>query len=115
MEIIYHRGTATAAQIHRDMEDAPTYTTVRGLLRVLLAKSHVEIERDGARYVYRPTVAKSSAAASMLSHVVHTFFGGSPSKAMTALLGSQEIHLGEEDIERLQLLLAAHEERMKNP
>src|ERR1041384_7929555 len=55
MDIVYRRGSATAAEIHAEMEDAPTYTTVRGLLRILAEKGRLAIGKDGARYVYRPT------------------------------------------------------------
>src|SRR5437588_7935607 len=88
LEILYHAGRATAAEIHAQIPDAPTYTTVRGLLRILEAKGHIEHVQDGPRYVYAPVTPKTQAGTSMLSHVVRTFFDGSPSRAMASLLGS---------------------------
>jgi predicted transcriptional regulator len=115
MDIIYRRGAATAAEVRAEMDDAPTYTTVRGLLRILAAKGHVEIGRDGARYVYRPTLPTRSAGETMLSHVVETFFGGSAAQAMSALLGGSEIRLGKEEINTLQRLIDQHEAKEEKP
>ena len=111
MDIVYRRGSATAAEIHSELDDPPTYTTVRGLLRILVEKGRLAIGKDGARYVYRPTVAKDMAGESMLAHVVQTFFGGSASEAMSALLGASTVDLGRDEIDRLQRLLDEHEMR----
>lgn len=113
MDIVYRRGSATAAEIHEEMEDAPTYTTVRGLLRILAAKGRLAIAKEGARYVYRPTVAKDMAGETTLAHVVQTFFGGSASQAVSALLGAPSVELGKDEIERLQRLLDDYEAREK--
>ena len=105
LDVIYALGRATAAEVQERMPDAPTYTTVRGLLRVLESKGHVRHEDDGGRYVYIPTLTKQRAAKSALRHVVETFFDGSPSRAMAALLGGQR-DVGEEEIARLEELIA---------
>src|SRR5437773_8042312 len=85
MDILFRLGEATASEIWKQMPDPPTYTTTRGLLRVLERKGHVVHQKDGVRYVYRPIARKSETGASMLAHVVRTFFDGSPSRAMAAL------------------------------
>jgi predicted transcriptional regulator len=104
VDILYRAGRATAAEIHEQLDDAPTYTTVRGLLRVLEAKGHIAHEEEGVRYVYFPRAPKKSAGASMLAHVVRTFFDGSPSEAMAALLGSTK-NVSDEEMERLTKLV----------
>jgi predicted transcriptional regulator len=104
LDVIYHLGRATASEVLERLPDAPTYTTVRGLLRVLESKGHVRHEEDGARYVYIPTMTKQRAAKSALKHVVQTFFDGSPSSAMAALLGGERA-LSTEEIDRLAALV----------
>jgi BlaI family penicillinase repressor len=104
LDVIYHLGRATASEVLARMPDAPTYTTVRGLLRVLESKGHVRHEDDGGRYVYIPTMTKQRAAKSALKHVVQTFFDGSPSNAMAALLGGER-SLSEDEIDRLAELV----------
>jgi predicted transcriptional regulator len=105
LDVVYELGRATAAEVLERMPDAPTYTTVRGLLRILEEKGHLRHEDEGGRYVYFPTLNKQRAAKSALKHVVHTFFDGSPSRAMAALLGSQR-EVSEEEIARLEELIA---------
>ena len=109
LDVIYHLGKATAAEVLERMADAPTYTTVRGLLRVLEAKGHVRHEDEGGRYVYYPTLTKQHAAKSAIKHVVSTFFDGSPSRAMAALLGAER-KLSAEELEALAALV----ERARN-
>jgi BlaI family transcriptional regulator, penicillinase repressor len=104
LELIYRLGSATASEVLAQMSDAPTYTTVRGLLRVLETKGHVRHEDDGGKYVYYPTMAKQRAAKSVIRHVVSTFFDGSPSQAMAALLGGEK-SLSEDELAQLAELV----------
>ena len=41
MEIVYRLGEATAAQIHEQIEDPPSYSAIRALLRILVEKQHL--------------------------------------------------------------------------
>jgi predicted transcriptional regulator len=104
VEILYRAGRATAHEIAEQMPDAPTYTTVRGLLRILEQKGHIAHEEEGVRYVYFPRAPKKATGASMLSHVVRTFFDNSPSQAMAALLGSSK-KLTDDEVEQLAKLV----------
>src|SRR5215212_9733462 len=104
LDVIYELGRATAAEVLERMPDAPTYTTVRGLLRILEAKGHLRHEDDGGRYVYIPTMTKQRAAKSAIRHIVQTFFDGSPSSAIAALLGNER-SLSEDEIHRLAELV----------
>ena len=106
MDVVYRLGEATAADVHAALEDAPTYTAVRGLLRVLVEKGHLRHERQGRRYVYRPALARATAGMRSIAHVVQTFFGGSPSDALAALLGSERNRISDDEFERLAALVA---------
>ena len=112
MEILFRAGRATAAEIWKQLPDAPTYTTTRGLLRVLESKGHVAHEEDGVRFVYFPVAAKSDTGTSVLGHVVRTFFDGSPARAMAALLGSSK-SLTSEELARMSEIVQKAKERRK--
>ena len=105
LDVIYALGRASAADVQERLADAPTYTTIRGLLRILEEKGHVRHEDEGGRFVYIPTLTKQRAAKSALKHVVRTFFDDSPSRAMAALLGGQR-DVSDEEIGRLEELIA---------
>ena len=111
MDVIYRLGRASAAEVRSDLPDAPTYTTVRGLLRILEQKGHLRHEEDGTKFVYSPSLSRQRAGASILSHIVRTFFDGSPSNAMAAMLGSSGRAVTQAELERLSELV--REERKK--
>ena len=97
MDVIYRRGRATAAEVLQDIADPPSYSAVRALLRLLEEKGHVHHEQDGPRYVYLPTVNRERARQSALKHVVRTFFDGSATDAVAALLDNDAIDHAELD------------------
>lgn len=104
LDIVFRLGRATASDVQAQMDDAPTYTTVRGLLRILETKGHLKHEEEDGRYVYSPRMTKKRAGRSVLAHVVRTFFDGSPSSAMAALLGNSD-DLSAEELDRLEELV----------
>lgn len=105
MDVLYRLGRATAAEVMDRLEGAPTYSTVRTQLRVLERKGHVRHEEEGLRYVYLPRVPRHSARRSALKHLVDTFFEGSTTKAVAALLGGEASRLSDEELERIEELV----------
>lgn len=103
MNLLYERGRATVAEILDDLPDPPSYSSVRAMLRYLEDKGHVRHEHDGPRYVYLPVAAKATVRKSALGHVVRTFFGGSVSTTVAALLESRP--LSRDEYDRLSALL----------
>jgi predicted transcriptional regulator len=106
MDVVYRLESASAADIHAALPDPPTYTTVRGLLRILVDKGHLRRRQDGKRYLYLPSTSRPTAGASSIAHVVKTFFAGSPADAMAALLGSERHRFSEAELARLAQLVA---------
>ena len=104
MDVLYSANEATAQQIHEQLPDAPSYSAVRALLKKLLDKGHVVFSRDGARYVYRPVLAKKSAQQGAIRRLLDTFFGGSSKAAVVNLLGTRP--LSADDLEEIEAELA---------
>jgi predicted transcriptional regulator len=86
MDVLHQRGRATAAEVHAQLPDAPSPTAVRTLIRILEEKGHVRHEQEGRAHVYFPAASPRAAQRSALRHVLRTFFGGSPTAAVAALL-----------------------------
>lgn len=103
MDVVYQHGRATAAEVLDALPDPPSYSAVRALLRVLEEKGHLRHRRDGARYVFLPTVPRETARRSALARVVRTFFGGSTEAAVAALIDQSS--LSRADLDRLQDLI----------
>ena len=105
MEILHARGQATAAEVQDALPDAPGYSAVRALLRILEEKGHVKHRREGLRYVHMPTEPRARASRSALRRVVRTFFGGSASLAAAALLEAADTGLSPKEINQLQTII----------
>jgi predicted transcriptional regulator len=107
MDVIYQLGEASVAEVRTQLPDPPTYSAVRGMMRLLEDKGYLDHVQDGLRYVYKPTVARQQARVAALKHMVRTFFGGSTSEAVAGLLELPEAKLSPDDIARLKKLIAA--------
>ena len=105
MDVIYSRGEATVAEVRRELPDPPTYSAVRGLMRILEEKGHLEHREEGRRYVYLPTVPRQRAQRSALERVLKTFFAGSASEAVAALLDMKAGGLSEDELDELARLV----------
>jgi len=112
LDVLFRRKEATAMEIQADMPDAPGYSAVRALLRILEEKGHVRHREEGQRYIYLPVVGADAARRSALRHVLDTFFEGSAAGAMAALLGGDGGSLSKEELDRLEKLIeSARKER----
>ena len=105
MEILYQRGRASASEVREGMEDAPSYSAVRAMLRVLEEKGHVRHQEEGLKYVYVPTVAREKAKRSAVKHLVDTFFNDSPEQIVAALLDVSATRLTREELDRMAAMI----------
>ncbi len=105
LEILHRLGQATAAEVHEQMESAPTYSAVRATLRILEEKGHVVHIQDGKRFVYEPAVEKQEAAKSALNQLVTTFFGGSLEGVVRTFLSDEESGVRADELDRLSALI----------
>lgn len=105
MDVVYRLGEATVAEVRASIADAPSYSAVRALMRVLTEKGELTHTQDGPRYVYRPTTPREEASASALQRVLSTFFDGSPSQAMAALMDLSSGDLTDDELDELETLV----------
>jgi BlaI family penicillinase repressor len=111
MDVIYRRGRASVTEVLAELPDPPTYSAVRGMLRLLEDKGYVRHEQEGLKYVYVPADDTRQVRANALKHMVKTFFGGSPEQAVAALLEMPDTRLSAKDKQYLsQLIKKAQEE-----
>ena len=105
MEILYQRGKASAAEVRESMDDAPSYSAVRGVLRVLEEKGQIRHEAEDLRYVYLPVVNREKAKRSAVKQVMDTFFSNSPEQVVAALLDVTAKRLTKEQLDRMAQLI----------
>ncbi|MDE3164479.1 MAG: BlaI/MecI/CopY family transcriptional regulator [Acidobacteriota bacterium] len=106
MDILFQRGKASAAEVREAMADAPSYSAVRAMLRILEEKGHVKHQSEGIKYVYVPAVARDKAERSAVKHLMDTFFNGSAEHVVAALLDVSSTRLSQDELDRMARLIA---------
>ena len=116
MDVVYAAGCATAKEIEERMPDAPTYATVRTLLRVLVEKGHLKHRLEGRAFVYESVKPAESTARGALHRLMDVFFSGSAARVVSSLLdGGGKIPSAEELDRMEQLIQSARERQKKKP
>ena len=105
MEVIYQLEEASVGDVLERLADPPSYSAVRTMIRVLEKKGLLRHRQVGTKYVYRPKTSRESASRSALRHVLQTFFGGSATDAVAAILDDSASRLTPNDLERLERLI----------
>ena len=106
MEVLHTRGEASAAEVLAGIPDAPSYSAVRALLRILEDKGYARHRREGMRYVYLPKESRERASRSALKRVLSTFFNGSVDQAVAALLEASDTQVSEAEMDKLQAIIS---------
>ncbi len=105
MDVLHSRGQASAAEVLEGLADPPSYSAVRALLRILEEKGHAKHRNEKGRYVYAPRTSPEAARRSALKRVVTTFFQGSVTQAMAALLETGDGELSETEADKLREMI----------
>ena len=105
MEILHRRRRATVEEIRAELPEAPSPSSVRKLLEIMIERGLLAREYDGPRYVYFPAVKPEQASRSALKQLVRTFFDDSPGSAIAALLDMSSTRLSAAEYRRLKGLL----------
>ena len=105
MDVIYKRGQATVTEVLQSLDNPPSYSAVRALMRILEEKGALRHESQGKKYVFLPTVTRETAKRSALKRMLHVFFNDSTEAAVAALLDVSQTKLTDEEWDRLSSLI----------
>lgn len=105
MEIILRLGGANARQIETELPDAPTYSAVRSILRILVAKGLLVKQRKEDRDWFTSKVPVAKAREGALQEFAKRFFADSAVEAACALLGQKGVKLSSAEADRLMKLI----------
>ncbi|GEP41658.1 BlaI/MecI/CopY family transcriptional regulator [Brevifollis gellanilyticus] len=105
LEIVMRRGKATAREIEEDLPDAPTYSAVRSILRLLVEKSMLVKTLQGRTDEYSLPLPAEKARVNALHQMVRDFFSNSVGAAAMALLGDRKSKLSKEEADQLMKLI----------
>lgn len=102
LEAVYALGSAGAREVAARLGEPDALDSIRVTLIGLEKKGAVRHRVEGRRHIYAPTEARGKASAAALKRVTSTFFGGSPKRALVALLDLSEDSLAKEDLDELE-------------
>ena len=105
MATLHRRQGASVEDVRAELPDAPSPSSVRKLLEIMIERGLVRREYDGPRFLYFPTASPEAASRSALKHLVRTFFNDSPSSAMAALLDITSSPISDAEYQRLNSML----------
>ncbi len=91
---------ASAEDIRARLTNPPGDSSVRVMLARLEKKGYLKHQQDGLRYIYSATTSPAVAKRSALQQYLQTFFGGSLTKMMTALVADGS--WSDEDLDTLK-------------
>ena len=111
MDIVYERGRATVTEVMERLDNAPSYSAVRALMRILEEKGALRHERQGQKYVFLPTVTRENAKRSALKRMLQVFFNDSTEAAVAALLDISHTKLTDDEWDRLTVLVEEAKKR----
>ena len=95
MNIIYRQGKASVNDVLAELADPPSYSAVRATMRLLEEKGHLKHEQDGAKYLYKPTLARDNVRKNALQNLLDTFFEGSATQVVSTLIEDNKMSLSE--------------------
>jgi BlaI family transcriptional regulator, penicillinase repressor len=93
---LWSRGEASAREIHQDLPDAPSYSTVRKIIERLEEKGAVErVRRDGKNWIYRSAVSSSAMIRKEIRRFLDGLFDGAAAPLMAHLAEMDALSLQE--------------------
>jgi predicted transcriptional regulator len=105
MEVLWTRGTLTAAEVCDAVCESRDWSlaTVKTLLSRLVQKRAVETRPDGRRFLYSPLIARSDYVGGESRRLLDRLFGGKPASLVAHL--AQAEALSEADVAEIEALL----------
>jgi len=104
---------ASAEEIRARLTNAPSDSSVRVMLTRLEQKGLLKHQQDGLRFLYSATMAPAVAKRSALQQFVDTFFSGSMTEMMTALV--REGSWSDDDLSALRAEIERVRKERKRP
>ena len=114
VDTVHRLGEASVADVLKNLADPPSYSAVRAMLGLLVQKGWLRYRREGKRYLYRPAVSRETSQRKALARMLGTFFAGSASDAVAALLDMSAGDMTDEDLDRMiAMIKTARQEKRK--
>ena len=109
---LWDRGEATIREIHRDLLDPPTYSTVRKIVERLEEKGAVvRVRKQERAWVYRSAIKPSAMIRKEIRRFLEVAFDGAAAPLVAQLADMKEVTL--EDLKALEEQIGAGRPRKR--
>ena len=105
LDVIHRLESASVSDVIDQMQDPPSYSAIRALMRLMEEKGYIKHRKQGAKYIYSSTQTRTNASKTAMKHLVHTFLENSTEEAVLALLDSSELKLSEKELKRISKII----------
>src|SRR5689334_7147843 len=105
LQTLWAKGVATVREVHEDLAKTKDvgYTTTLKLMQIMHEKGFVKRDDSMRTHVYQAAVNKEKTQKHLLSKMIDSLFGGSPTQLVIQALGEHKA--SPEEIEKIQALL----------
>jgi predicted transcriptional regulator len=98
---LWSHGEATVRDIHRDIADPPTYSTIKKIIERLEEKGAIErVRKDGRAWVYRSKVSVPDMIRKEIRRFLDVAFDGAAAPLVAQLADMDELSL--EDLREIE-------------
>jgi BlaI family transcriptional regulator, penicillinase repressor len=107
LQILWTKGLATVREVHEELaktKDAG-YTTTLKLMQIMHEKGLVKRDDSMRTHIYQAAVNKERTQRHLLSKMIDSLFGGSPTQLVIQALGTGEHKASAAELEEIQALL----------
>jgi predicted transcriptional regulator len=107
LQILWTKGLATVREVHEELAKSKDvgYTTTLKLMQIMHEKGLVKRDDSMRTHVYQAAVNKEKTQRHLLSKMIDSLFGGSPTQLVIQALGDDNHKASPEEIEKIQALL----------
>ena len=110
LQIIWTKGLATVREVHEELGKTKDvgYTTTLKLMQIMHEKGLVKRDDSMRTHIYQAAVNKEKTQKHMLTKMIDSLFGGSPTQLVIQALGNHKASA--EELEEIQKMI----ENLKN-
>jgi predicted transcriptional regulator len=107
LQILWTRGLATVREVHEELARIKDvgYTTTLKLMQIMHEKGLVKRDDSIRTHIYQAAVNKERTQKHLLSKMIDSLFGGSPTQLVIQALGDGDHTASQEELDKIQALL----------
>ncbi len=107
LQVLWTKGMATVREVHEELAKAKDvgYTTTLKLMQIMHEKGLVKRDDSIRTHIYQAAVNKERTQKHLLTKMIDSLFGGSPTQLVIQALGNGDHKASREELDKIQALL----------